>query len=396
MKNEVRQRWVMHVDMDAFYASVEVLDHPEWQGQPVIVGGRSARGVVATCSYEARAFGVHSAMPLFEARRLCPHGIYTPPRPHRYAELSHRIMEIFHETSPLVEPLSIDEAFVELTGMERLGGAPAIAHGVQERIGKELGLSASVGLAPSKFLAKLASDMRKPHGFVVIRQEEAAALLAPLPVTKIFGIGRSAAEKLRQLGLETIGQLAVADLSVLRQALGSNAQRVQGLAAGLDDRPVINEEPAKSIGRENTFEVDYTTEEACREEILDLSGQVGWRLRREGFAGHTVTLKVKFADFHTITRSVSGDRPVQWDEEIFQLAEGLLKKVNVRPGVRLLGVSVSGLVRPADEPVLNFAESDRLEQRNRAVDRLKNRFGEGIIKRGIVQREDLPDRPQHS
>lgn len=383
----MHQRWVMHVDMDAFYASVEVLDQPAWQGKPVIVGGHSARGVVATCSYEARAFGIHSAMPLFEAKRLCPHGIFTKPRPHRYAEMSHRIMEIFREASPLVEPLSIDEAFVELTGMEGLGGAETIARGVQDRIWKELHLSASVGLAPNKFLAKLASDMQKPHGFVMIRSEEAAALLAPLPVTKIFGIGHSAAEKLRQLGLETIGQLAVAEARVLEKALGSNALRVKNLALGLDDRPVVSEETAKSIGKENTFEADYTEAEACREEILDLSGQVGWRLRREGFAGHTVTLKVKFADFHTVTRSITSDRPVVWDEEIFRLAAGLLKKVNVKPGVRLLGVSVSGLLRPEDEPVLDFAENNRLEQRNRAVDKLKSRFGEGIIKRGIINKQ---------
>lgn len=379
-------RWVMHVDMDAFYASVETLDHPELNGKPVIVGGHSARGVVSTCSYEARAFGVHSAMPLFEARRLCPQGIFVPCRPHRYAEISHKIMHIFRETSPLVEPISIDEAFLDLTGMEKLGGADPIAHGVQERIWRELGLSSSIGLAPNKFLAKLASDMRKPHGFVKIMPEEAAALLVPLPVTKIFGIGRSAEIKLRQLGINTIGQLAEAELPVLEKVLGSNARRIRELALGQDDRPVVNEETAKSIGKENTFDVEYTAKEACRDEILDLSGQVGWRLRREGLSGHTVTLKVRFADFHTITRSVSGDRPICWDEEIFSLAERLLQKVNVRTGVRLLGISVSGLLRSEDEPVLDFEENGRLEQRNRVVDALKSRFGENIIKRGIIRR----------
>ncbi len=384
MKQSEHQRWIMHVDMDAFYASVEILDNPDLKGLPVIVGGRSARGVVSTCSYEARKFGVHSAMPLFEARRLCPHGVYLPVRPHRYAEMSGKIMAIFRETSPLVEQLSIDEAFLDLTGMERLGGAETIAHQVQDRIQEELKLSASVGLAPNKFLAKLASDMDKPHGFVKITPGEAEAMLAPMPVTKIFGIGRSAEDKLKQFGIEKIGQLASADVTILRKVFGINAEQVKRLARGLDDRPVVNEEEAKSIGKENTFDYDLTDFESCRDEVLDLSGQVGWRLRRENLAGHTVTLKVKFADFHTITRSSTGDRLIAWDEEIFSLAEQMLRKINVKPGVRLLGVSVSSLFRPEDEPVLGFAEDERMQRRNRAIDSLKSKFGENIIKRGIV------------
>lgn len=384
MKQSEHQRWIMHVDMDAFYASVEILDNPDLKGLPVIVGGRSARGVVSTCSYEARKFGVHSAMPLFEARRLCPHGVYLPVRPHRYAEISGKIMAIFRETSPLVEQLSIDEAFLDLTGMERLGGAETIAHQVQDRIQEELKLSASVGLAPNKFLAKLASDMDKPHGFVKITPGEAEAMLAPMPVTKIFGIGRSAEDKLKQFGIEKIGQLASADVTILRKVFGINAEQVKRLALGLDDRPVVNEEEAKSIGKENTFDYDLTDFESCRDEVLDLSGQVGWRLRRENLAGHTVTLKVKFADFHTITRSSTGDRLIAWDEDIFSLAEQMLRKINVKPGVRLLGVSVSNLFRPEDEPVLGFAEDERMQRRNRAIDSLKSKFGENIIKRGIV------------
>ena len=384
MKQSEHQRWIMHVDMDAFYASVEILDNPDLKGLPVIVGGRSARGVVSTCSYEARKFGVHSAMPLFEARRLCPHGVYLPVRPHRYAEISGKIMAIFRETSPLVEQLSIDEAFLDLTGMERLGGAETIAHQVQDRIQEELKLSASVGLAPNKFLAKLASDMDKPHGFVKITPGEAEAMLAPMPVTKIFGIGRSAEDKLKQFGIEKIGQLASADVAILRKVFGINAEQVKRLALGLDDRPVVNEEEAKSIGKENTFDYDLTDFESCRDEVLDLSGQVGWRLRRENLAGHTVTLKVKFADFHTITRSSTGDRLIAWDEDIFSLAEQMLRKINVKPGVRLLGVSVSNLFRPEDEPVLGFAEDERMQRRNQAIDSLKSKFGENIIKRGIV------------
>ena len=381
---QFHQRWIMHVDMDAFYASVEVLDNPKLKGLPVIVGGRSARGVVSTCSYEARRFGVHSAMPLFEAKRLCPQGIYVPVRMSRYAEMSAKIMTIFRETSPLVEQLSIDEAFLDLTGMEGLGGAETIAHQVQDRILKELKLSASVGLAPNKFLAKLASDMNKPHGFVRITPEEAAGLLAPMPVSKIFGIGRSAEDQLKQYGIEKIGQLAVADAGLLRKVFGVNAEQVKRLARGLDDRPVINEEEAKSVGRENTFDTDLTDMDSCRDEVLDLCGQVGWRLRREHLAGHTVTLKVKFADFHTITRSSTGDRPVAWDEDIFLFAEQMLRKINVKPGVRLLGVSVSNLFRPENEPVLGFEADERMQKRNMTIDALKSRFGEDIIKRGIA------------
>ena len=381
---QFHQRWIMHVDMDAFYASVEVLDNPKLKGLPVIVGGRSARGVVSTCSYEARRFGIHSAMPLFEAKRLCPQGIYVPVRMSRYAEMSAKIMAIFRETSPLVEQLSIDEAFLDLTGMEGLGGAEAIAHQVQDRILTELKLSASVGLAPNKFLAKLASDINKPHGFVRITPEEAAGLLAPMPVSKIFGIGRSAEDQLKQYGIEKIGQLAVADAGLLRKVFGVNAEQVKRLARGLDDRPVINEEEAKSVGRENTFDTDLTDMDSCRDELLDLCGQVGWRLRREHLAGHTVTLKVKFADFHTITRSSTGDRPVAWDEDIFLFAEQMLRKINVKPGVRLLGVSVSNLFRPENEPVLDFEADERMQKRNMTIDALKSRFGEDIIKRGIA------------
>ena len=381
---QFHHRWIMHVDMDAFYASVEVLDNPKLKGLPVIVGGRSARGVVSTCSYEARKFGVHSAMPLFEAKRLCPQGVYVPVRMARYAEMSAKIMAIFRETSPLVEQLSIDEAFLDLTGMERLGGAEAIARQVQDRIQRELNLSASVGLAPNKFLAKLASDMQKPHGFVKITPNEAAGLLAPMPVTKIFGIGHSAEKKLKQFGIEKIGQLAAADIGILCKVFGVNAEQVKRLAWGLDDRPVVNEEEAKSIGREITFDVDLTDMDSCREEVLDLCGQVGWRLRREHLAGHTVTLKVKFADFRTITRSSTGDRLVAWDEDIFLLAGQMLRKINVKPGVRLLGVSVSSLFHPEDEPVLGFEENERMQKRNQAIDALKSRFGENIIKRGVV------------
>lgn len=379
------ERKILHVDMDAFYASVEQRDNPELRGKPVIVGGRTGRGVVCTCSYEARSFGVHSAMPLFEARRLCPQGVFLPGNMHRYTEVSLEIMKIFQRYSPLVEQLSVDEAFLDLSGMERIGGAEKIARQVVAAIKEELGLTASAGLAPNKFLAKLASDMKKPAGFVIIKEKGVAEFLAPMAVNKIFGVGRSAENKLKKMGIMTMGQLAATDENVLRQVFGKNASMVRNLAQGIDYRPVIDDAAAKSVGKEITFAEDLTQLEDCRQAVLDLSGQTGWRLRNEGMVGRTVTLKVKYADFKTISRSCSSDVPVSWDEEIFEIADRMLSQVNLKDGVRLLGVTVSNLMPEGMDDGLGFFEDLRMKNRNNTVDELKNRFGEGIIARGVVK-----------
>ena len=375
-------RWIMHIDMDAFFASVEQLDNPELKGKPLIVGGQSCRGVVSTCSYEARKFGVHSAMPMVEARRLCPHAEFLPGRMWRYEEVSREVMRIFHEEAPLVEQLSIDEAFLDVSGMERLcKDVRNVGWRIKERIKNEIGLTCSVGLAPNKFLAKMASDMQKPDGFTVITHEEARSFIAPLPVTKIFGIGGAARKMLAQFGIATIGQLANADRSILQKVFGKNADKVQHLAMGLDDRPVIPETAPKSIGRETTFEKDLYTFEDCKAAILELSGQTGFRLRNKGYSGRTVTLKVKFKDFKIITRSISSEGDISCDEEIFSLAVKLLKDVAYENGVRLLGVTVSNL-QDGSCGSLCFDENTKLLQRNAAVDNLKKRFGENIIARG--------------
>ena len=375
-------RWIMHIDMDAFFASVEQLDNPELKGKPLIVGGQSCRGVVSTCSYEARKFGVHSAMPMVEARRLCPHAEFLPGRMWRYEEVSREIMRIFHEEAPLVEQLSIDEAFLDVSGMERLHkDVRNVGWRIKERIKNEIGLTCSVGLAPNKFLAKMASDMQKPDGFTVITHEKARSFIAPLPVTKIFGIGGAAKQMLAQFGIATIGQLANADRSILQKVFGKNADKVQHLAMGLDDRPVIPETAPKSIGREATFEKDLYTFEDCKAAILELSGQTGFRLRNKGYSGRTVTLKVKFKDFKIITRSISSEGDISCDEEIFSLAVKLLKDVAYENGVRLLGVTVSNL-QDGSCGSLCFEENTKLLQRNAAVDNLKKRFGENIIARG--------------
>lgn len=375
-------RWILHIDMDAFFASVEQLDNPELKGKALIVGGQSCRGVVSTCSYEARKYGVHSAMPMVEARRLCPHAEFLPGRMWRYEEVSREIMRIFHEEAPLVEQLSIDEAFLDVTGMERLcGDVRNVGWRIKERIKNEIGLTCSVGLAPNKFLAKMASDLQKPDGFTVITHEEAKNFIAPLPVTKIFGIGGAAKQMLAQFGIATIGQLANADRSILQKVFGKNADKVHLLAMGLDDRPVVPETAPKSIGRETTFEKDLYTFEDCKAAILELSGQTGYRLRNKGYSGRTVTLKVKFKDFKIITRSISSEGDISCDEEIFSLAVKLLKDVSYQNGVRLLGVTVSNL-QDGSCGSLCFEENTKLLQRNAAVDNLKKRFGENIIARG--------------
>ena len=379
------QRWIMHVDMDAFFASVEALDRPELRGQPVIVGGQSLRGVVSTCSYEARRYGVHSAMPITQAHRLCPQGIFVPVRMARYKEVSKQIMAIFHELSPLVEQLSIDEAFLDVSGMELLYASPqAVGDMAKQRIKNEIGITASVGLAPNKFLAKLASDLQKPDGFTVITHEEAREFIAPLPVGKIFGVGRAAQQALLQFGIERIGQLAEADESVLRKVFGKNALRVQRLACGLDDRPVISESEPKSIGREMTYDEDLHTAEECRRQLLLLSELVGYRLRGKGYYGRTLTLKIKYSDFSVQSRSLTSESDITSDEQIYHLAVQLLEQSPLRKSVRLLGVTVSGLAS-GESLALNFAEDERQQKRSKLTDALKARFGEKIIHRGSVR-----------
>lgn len=378
------KRWVMHVDMDAFFASVEMLDRPELRGQPVIVGGHSMRGVVSTCSYEARRYGVHSAMPITQAHRLCPQGIFVPVRMARYKEVSEKIMAIFHELSPLVEQLSIDEAFLDVSGMELLYASPkAVGDLAKQRIKNEIGITASVGLAPNKFLAKLASDLQKPDGFTVITHEEARDFIAPLPVGKIFGVGRAAQQALLQFGIERIGQLAEADERVLRKVFGKNALRVQRLACGLDDRPVISESEQKSIGREMTYDEDLHTVEECRRQLLLLSELVGYRLRGKGYYGRTLTLKIKYSDFSVQSRSLTSESDITSDEQIYHLAVQLLAQSPLKKSVRLLGITVSGLAS-GESLSLNFAEDERQQKRSKLTDALKARFGEKIIHRGSL------------
>jgi len=387
-------RKIVHVDMDAFYAAIEQLDHPELRGKPVIVGGDpEGRGVVSTASYEAREFGVHSAMPAAQARRLCPQGIFLRPRFDRYREVSRQIREILYSYTPLVEPISLDEAFLDLTGTERLlGPAEEVAREIKQRIFQETGLTCSVGLAPSKFLAKLASSLGKPDGFVVVPDEGEREFLRDLPVECLRGVGEVTTRRLRALGIRTVGQLRERSLEELSRRFGSGVGRtLYELARGIDRSPVLPEREARSLSAERTFPEDLTDWEEMEQVLFSLSEELGRRLRTEGLKGRTVQLKVRFADFSTITRARTLIRPTDLGQRIFEEARKLLME-KVKPaqsqsqgrGIRLLGVQVSGLI-PKDQeqlPLFSDEREERTAELERLIDELRERFGEGVIRWG--------------
>jgi len=395
-------RSIIHLDMDAFYASVEVLDNPSLRGKPVIVGGGELRGVVSAASYEARTFGVHSALPTATAKRLCPGGIFLPVRMERYKEVSDKVFAIFRRFTPLVEPLSIDEAFLDVTGCERLfGSAEEVARKIKEAVREETGLTVSAGVAPNKFLAKIASDLGKPDGLTIVPPGNEIGFLDPLPVGKLWGVGKVTEQELRGKGIRTIGDLRRVPEGTLKRAFGSNGEHLHQLAHGIDDRPVETEHEAKSIGHEDTYDHDLRDRGAMRRELLSLSDRVSARLRRHGIRGKTVTLKVKYNDFVQVTRAATLSDPTDDGGTMYRVALDLLgnTEAGARP-VRLLGISVSKLV-----PAAGTAKADRLEQLslfgppragkrvetvpadlekqqklNRAVDRIREKFGpKGIV-----------------
>ncbi|MDD6382039.1 MAG: DNA polymerase IV [Selenomonadaceae bacterium] len=381
-------RLVMHVDMDAFFAAIEQRDHEGYRGQPVIVGGLSGRGVVSTCSYEARRFGVHSAMPMVRARRLCPQGIFLPGRFERYRAVSREIFAIFARYAPVVEPLSIDEAFLDLTGMEHLMGTPlAYARKLKAEIREKTGLVASVGLAPNKFLAKLASDLRKPDGLVIVTPENMRAILDPLPVGRIWGVGRKTEQVLQRLGIRHIQELRGTPREKLAAAMGEHmATHLLALADGQDDRPVAPREPAKSIGKEVTFPVDLQSQAEAEQVLLELAEKVGYRLRREGVKGRTVQLKLRLGNFKTYTRSRTLPEATCYDEEIYHVAQALYRSLGICQGIRLLGISVSSF--DCDAELSLFAEQTQKKERlYAAIDRIKDKFGErGITKAQLLRK----------
>ena len=378
------KRWIAHVDMDAFFAAVEQRDHPELKGQAVIIGGLSERGVVSTASYEARLFGVRSAMPMVEARRRCPQGVFLPCNHRHYAAVSREIRSIMNDFSPLVEPLSLDEAFLDLSGMEWLHpDITELPRQLTKRIYEEVGLTASAGLAPNKFLAKIASDLKKPQGYVLVRHGEEASFLAPLPIRRLWGIGPKSAAKLTQLGIEKIGQLAKLPLAALQTALGpTTGSWLHELALGHDNRPVEPGLEAHSIGNENTFDQDLRSTEEKVEALRQLAQKVGQRLRSRKLGGRTITLKVRFASFTTITRSHTYQQPLAYDEDLFQAARELLEKAPSPEGVRLLGLTAGQLEPLAQQGSLFMEEDQRKEALYQTLDSLRARFGEQALCRG--------------
>lgn len=385
---------ILHVDMDAFYASVEERDRPELAGKPVIVGGEPARrGVVSAANYLARQFGVHSAMAAITARRKCPQGVFLPPRIDYYAEVSGQIRAIFERYTPLVEPLSLDEAFLDVTGSTDLFGPPAaIGRKIKQEILAELRLVASVGVAPNKFLAKIASDLRKPDGFVTVEAERVQEFLDPLPVERLWGVGRVASQSLRQIGVHTISQLRRLPLSVLRVRFGASGEQLWELANGRDDRPVVPDHEAKSISHETTFAEDVTGGEVLRAWLLELTDQVARRLRRYRLRGRTVHLKIRLADFRLVTRSATLPTATNITAELWEAAAALLETwlSEARPPVRLLGMGASGLSTCEEVQKLLFDEPQRTRQSRLDVvtDAIRQRFGAAAIGRGGAREKD--------
>jgi DNA polymerase-4 len=381
-------RTILHVDMDAFYASVEQRDRPTLRGRPVIVGADpSGRGVVSAASYEARRYGVHSAMPIGRAARLCPDGVFLPVDMDKYARVSRDVMGILAGFTPLLEPVSIDEAFLDVTGTEGLhGDGVAVARAIKARIAASLDLSASIGVAPNKFVAKVASDLRKPDGLVVVAPGGEADFLAPLPISRLWGVGRVTAEGLEAMGLHTIGQLAAVPAGYLEARFGPGGRGLRELAHGRDDRPVEPYAPPKSMGAEETFGRDHRDAERLAATLRAQAERVARELRAEGYSGRSVTLKLRFADFSTLTRRHTGD-PTQDGLAIYHRARALLERIPLRQPVRLIGLSVSAL-GPAAAGQLSLLEPDaqRRERLARAMDRVTARFGEDSLRPASVVR----------
>lgn len=375
---------ILHVDMDAFYALVELRSRPELQGTPVIVGG-GGRGVVLSATYEARAMGVHSAMPMSRARRLAPDAVIIQPDHRAYAEVSRGVMSLFHSITPLVEPLSLDEAFLDVSGaLRRLGSPRAIGELIRSRVFDEQRITCSVGVASTKFVAKLASTRSKPDGLLVVPADRVIEFLHPLPVGALWGVGEKTELQLERLGLRTVGDIASTPVSTLQRALGQAAGRhLYELSWGRDSRRVNPSEPEKSIGAEETFDDDIDDAEAIHAHLLKLADQVGGRLRLTGQVGRTVQLKVRFADFTTITRSKTMPGPVDVTQELYDTARGLFDALGLqRARIRLVGIRVEGL-QPAQgaarQLTLGAPEQGRREAEI-AVDAIRARFGSKSVR----------------
>ncbi len=379
---------ILHVDMDAFYASVELLERPDLVGKPVVVGASTGnRGVVLSATYEARALGIHSAMPISRARRMAPQAIFIPPQHARYAEASRAVMDIFGSVTPLVEPLSLDEAFLDVSGaLRRLGTPRAIAALIRTRVRDEVGITCSVGVASNKFVAKLASTHCKPNGLLVVPTEEVIDFLHPLPVGALWGVGEKTEEHLIRLGLETVGDIATTPVATLERALGSaQGRHLHDLSWGRDPRAVIPDESEKSIGNEETFDSDTDDHEWIRSRVAGLADHVARRMRSAGLVGRTVGLKVRFADFTTITRSRTLDVPTDVGADIYATAWGLFTALRLeRARIRLVGVRMEGLTETESTPTQMLLGAPQRGRREAevAMDSLRRRYGPDAVRPG--------------
>lgn len=378
------RRWIMHVDMDAFFASVEQRDDPALQGKPVIVGGKSRRSVVATASYEARAFGVHSAMPLSQAKRLCPHGCFVAPRFEAYREASDAIHQVMLHYADAYEPISLDEAFLDISGMgTQYPTLGAIGRAIKEEIRSAVHLTASVGIAPNKFLAKMASDMKKPDGLCIIPYGREREVLAPLPVRRLWGVGEVTEKKLLAAGFRTIADIQEAPLEKLSALLGNQGTLLKDLSFGIDERPVVSSRQGKSIGDESTYEYDLTDRQKIDREIAIHSDIVAQRLRKHDLAARTISLKIRFASFKTIMRSLSLEEGTNLQETIDSTCQTLLSRIPLTEGIRLIGVTASNLGAPLSIPSLFSDEEDKRSRAAKAMDSIQQKYGRKALQKGF-------------
>ncbi len=390
----MKPRSIHHVDLDAFFASVEELLDPAISGLPIIVGGDpQGRGVVASCSYAARAFGVHSAMPVAQALRLCPQAIVRHGHHSVYAAYSRRVMAILAEYTPLLEQISIDEAFLDVTGSDRLFGAPeTLAHTIQNRIQVECGLPSSLGVAGNKLVAKIASARAKPRGVLVVPSGQEAAFLAPLTIDRLWGVGDVTADRLRKEGISTIGKLAALPLRDMERLFGNGAAGMHRRALGIDDRPVVTEWHRKSVSQERTFARDVSSIEVLMHCLLQMSEEVAAQLRKDGDCARTVVLKMRYPDFTTITRRVTLAQPTNLAEVLHQEASQLLRREWKRGAqLRLIGIGATGLVR-GRQLALFDDHSEQLSRLSRAVDKIRSRYGRDSIRRAaLLETSESPE-----
>lgn len=378
------RRWIMHVDMDAFFASVEQRDDPALQGKPVIVCGNSRRSVVATASYEARAFGVHSAMPLSQAKRLCPHGCFVAPRFEAYREASDAIHQVMLHYADAYEPISLDEAFLDISGMgSQYPTLGSIGRAIKEEIRSAVHLTASVGIAPNKFLAKMASDMNKPDGLCIIPYGREQEVLAPLPVRRLWGVGSVTEKKLLAAGFRTIADIQEAAPEKLSALLGNQGPLLKALSLGIDERPIISSRQVKSIGDESTYEYDLTDRPTIDREIAIHSDIVAQRLRRHDLAARTISLKIRFASFKTIMRSLSLEEGTNLQETIDSACQTLLSRIPLTEGIRLIGVTASNLGAPLSIPSLFSDKEEKRARAAKAMDRIQQKYGRKALRKGF-------------